>query len=87
MFGEEIKRIRKTAGYTQSEVAKATGIPQNTISWIEADKGIANIYQCLLLADFYGISIDELIGRDYQKKHITINDSFNNSNNSGNFNF
>ena len=68
MFGEEIKRIRKEAGYTQFEVSKATGIPQNTISWIEADKGIANINQCLLLADFYDISIDELIGRDFPKK-------------------
>ena len=64
MFGEEIKAIRKAHGYTQAQVAKATGIPQNTISWIEADKGIPNVQQCVLLADFYEISVDELIGRD-----------------------
>ncbi len=68
MFGEEIKRIRIELGMTQVEVSKATGIPQNTISWIENDKGIPNIYQCKLLADFYGISIDELIGRNTGKK-------------------
>ncbi len=62
MFGEEIKAIRKAHGYTQAQVAKATGIPQNTISWIEADKGIPNVQQCVLLANFYEISVDELIG-------------------------
>lgn len=64
MYGEEIKNIRKTQGVTQLQVSKATGIPQNTISWIELDKGIPNIQQCVQLADYYGVSLDELIGRD-----------------------
>ena len=68
MYGEEIKEIRKAHGYTQVQVAKATGIPQNTISWIESGKGIPNIQQCVLLADFYGITLDELVGRDSIKK-------------------
>ncbi len=67
MFGEEIKQIRIERNVTQAQVSEATGIPQNTISWIESDKGIPNIYQCKLLADFYGISIDELIGRNAVK--------------------
>ena len=67
MFGEEIKQIRVDRGITQTQLAEATGIPQNTISWIENDKGIPNIYQFKLLADFYGISLDELIGRDTGK--------------------
>ena len=61
MFGKEIKQNRIERGITQTQVAEATGIPQNTISWIKSDKGIPNIYQCKLLAEFYGISIDELI--------------------------
>lgn len=64
MFGNEIKKARKDLGYTQVEVSKATGISQSTLSWIESDQGIANIHQCVKLADFYGISIDELIGRE-----------------------
>ncbi len=64
MYGDEIKNIRKAQGATQSQVSKATGIPQNTISWIELDKGIPNIQQCVQLADYYGVSLDELIGRD-----------------------
>ncbi len=67
MFGKEIKQIRIERSITQAQVSEATGIPQNTISWIESDKGIPNIYQCKLLADYYGISLDELIGRDIDK--------------------
>lgn len=68
MYGEEIKKARTMLNYTQTQVSKETGIPQNTISWIESDKGLANIKQCVLLADFYGISLDELIGREYKSK-------------------
>ncbi len=69
MFGNEIKQIRISRNLTQTEVAKATGLPQNTISWIESDKGIANIRQCVALADYYGITLDELIGREIKNKN------------------
>ena len=59
MYGEFIKNARKEKGYTQAQVAKLTEIPQNTISWIEKDKGIANIHQCVLLAQCHEITIDE----------------------------
>ncbi len=64
MYGKEIKNARLNNGATQMQVSKSTGLPQNTISWIELDKGIPNIYQCVKLADFYGITLDELIGRN-----------------------
>ncbi len=64
MYGSEIKNIRKTHGFTQKQVEEYTGIPQETLSWIENNKGIANIQQCVLLADLYNISLDELIGRE-----------------------
>lgn len=64
MIGSEIKNIRTAHGLTQKELSDATGIPQNTISWIERDKGFPNIQHCILLADYYGISLDELVGRE-----------------------
>ena len=69
MYGKAIKAIRLTNGLSQSQLAKETGIPQNTISWIESDKGIANIFQIVKLADYYGISVDELIGRDFMSNN------------------
>lgn len=85
MYGKEIKETRKNNNFTQVEVSKGTGLPQNTISWIESDKGIPNIQQCVLLAEFYGITVDELIGRDYENaKNAVI---YNNSTHNGNNNF
>ncbi|MDE5943660.1 MAG: helix-turn-helix transcriptional regulator [Clostridia bacterium] len=68
MFGNEIRKIRLDHNLTQTQLAEATGLPQNTISWIESDKGIANIQQCVKLADYYGISLDELVGREINNK-------------------
>ena len=68
MYGKQIRNSRKATRMTQTQVAKFTGLPQNTISWIELDKGIPNIQQCVTLADFYGISVDELIGHEVAKK-------------------
>jgi len=83
MYGNEIKAIRKAQNYTQAEVSKGTGLPQNTISWIESGKGLPNIHQCILLADFYGITLDELVGRDYGRTapKVTYNHSTHNGNN------
>lgn len=64
MYGKEIRNARIAFGASQTQVSKATGLPQNTISWIELDKGIPNIWQCVLLADYYGITLEELIGHD-----------------------
>ena len=62
MYGKEIKEARKIHGSTQKQVSAATNLPQNTISWIELDKGIPNIQQCVLLANFYKCSLEELLG-------------------------
>lgn len=77
MFGKEIKEIRIANNFTQVEVSKGTGLPQNTISWIESDKGIPNIQQCILLADFYGITLDELTGRELLRTAINVDQRHN----------
>ena len=62
-IGEALKTQRLSRNLTQSELAKATGLKQQMISWWEAGQGLPNIEFCVRLADFYGISLDELIGR------------------------
>ncbi len=73
-ISESIKFQRESAGLSQSQLAKSTGLPQQTISWSESNKGYPKIDFCIQLADFYGITIDELIGRDFpqKKKYIKI---------------
>lgn len=62
-YGEAIKYQREVNGLTQSKLSQLTGISQQMISHWEANKGIPSVYHCAVLADYYGISIDELIGR------------------------
>lgn len=63
-YGEALKYQREIRGLSQSELAQKTGLKQQTISWSEANKGLPNVDFCVQLADFYGITLDELVGRD-----------------------
>lgn len=63
-IGEALKYQREINNYTQSAVARETGLNQQMLSWWEAGKGLPNIEFCIRLADFYGVSLDELVGRD-----------------------
>lgn len=64
-IAEALKSQRETREITQSAVAKATGISQPKLSYYESGKHLPPIDDCILLADFYGISLDELVGRDF----------------------
>ncbi len=83
-FGFELKYHREAAGLSQTEVAKRTGITQAAISRWEDDLRIPNIENCILLADLYGITLDELIGREKiptTKNTVIYNHSTHNGNN------
>lgn len=64
-YGEELKYQREIRGLSQSELARATGLKQQMISHWEANKSAPSIDVVVALANFYGISIDELIGRRF----------------------
>ncbi len=61
-IGEGLKQQRMRLGISQSELAKATGIKQQNISRWENNTHIPDVMQCLILAKYYGITIEELIG-------------------------
>lgn len=67
-YGEEFKYHRLKAGLTQSELARLTGIKQQSISCWEKQQKMPGLEYCIILADFYGISLDELVGRNCKKK-------------------
>jgi DNA-binding protein len=68
-YGEALKYQREINGVTQSGLAKATGISQQKISYYESGKHSPPIEDCIKLADFYGITLDELVGRDVKQKN------------------
>ena len=87
-YGEELKYQREIHGLTQTQLAKATEISQQNISLWESNRTIPSIENCEKLANFYQISIDELIGREKIEYKQTINKNYtNNGTHNGNINF
>lgn len=62
-YGEALRYQREAAKLTQRQLAKETGINQANISRWENGEVLPNIDVCVKLAEFYGVSVDELIGR------------------------
>ena len=65
-YGESFKEHRETKGISQLELSRQIGIShQNINRWVN-NRVLPNIEFCVQLADFYGISLDALVGRDYK---------------------
>ena len=67
-FGEGLKYQREINGLSQSELARQTKISQQNISYWERGIKEPSITFCIRLADFYGITLDELVGRDHGRE-------------------
>lgn len=65
---KNIKLHKLYSNLTQTQIAKATKISQQNISRWENDIIIPNIEFCIILADIYRISIDELVGHEVKEK-------------------
>ena len=61
-FASKIKRARKATGLSQREVAQETGINQPTLARYETGKLQPDLEKLGILADFYNVSIDWLLG-------------------------
>lgn len=58
-----IRDLREDRDLRQSDLAERTGIDQRTISNYETGKTLPDAYALIKLADFFGVSIDYLVGR------------------------
>ncbi len=63
-YGKELKYHRIVRNKSLRDVEKDTGISDTNLSRWENGKVLPNINFCVILADYYEISLDELIGRD-----------------------
>ena len=60
---ENIRNLRIDGGYSQTEIAKLLNIRQNTYSQYEIGVLRYPVDVLMKLADFYGVSVDYLLGR------------------------
>lgn len=60
-IGANIKELRLERGLTQAELAKEIGVSQKAIDYWEHGTNEPKASYIILLADFFGISCDELL--------------------------
>ena len=72
MFRTRLRELREQAGYgSQQSFADAFGVAQSTVGGWEAGKREPNYSTTLKIANFFGVSIDYLLGRADQKEGPT----------------
>ena len=61
MNGEKLRKLREERGLTQRAVSIATNLTETTIGIMERGEGNPTLKTVKKLADFYGVSVEELI--------------------------
>lgn len=73
-IGENIKRFRLEHGLTQEEIADHLGVSFQSISKWERGDGYPDITMLPALSNYFGISIDELLGMSNAERNNKYND-------------
>lgn len=68
MLGENIKELRMERGITQSQLAVAIGVTQGAVYFWEKEINEPTAGCLIKLAEFFGISVDELLSFESQKE-------------------
>lgn len=63
-INERLKILRKESGLTQTELAKKLKIGQTTIAAYENGTHEPQIFSLIAYADFFGCSVDYILGRE-----------------------
>lgn len=63
-----LKEIRKNEKLTQSDIAKKLNIPLMTYNNYENEKTEPTIDTLCKLADYYGVTLDYLVGREFSNE-------------------
>ena len=65
--GKNLKLLRNRKKYSQEEVAKQLGLTRSSYSGYENGVAQPNIESLVLFSDFYKVTIDELVRKDFEK--------------------
>lgn len=61
---EKIKELRKENELTQKEFAEKIGVSRMSVQFWEEDRVDPSLFNAIVMSDFFGISLDELCGRE-----------------------
>lgn len=63
MLGKRLKKLRKERGLLQKDIAQILNITTSAYGYYEQDKRDPDTKTLRILADFYNVSVDYLLGR------------------------
>ena len=64
MLSNRLKELRKKSGWSQQKLAEKAGVSYNTITKIEQGAATMPTIQTMIkIADAFGVSLDDLVGR------------------------
>ena len=61
-FSERVHQLRKSGGLSQKELGEVVGLTHKFISTIESGLSSTSIEKLILLAQFFNVSTDYLLG-------------------------
>ena len=66
-FAQKLKELRTRSGMSQEMLGEKVGVSRQAITKWETDKGAPDMDNLMALSDLFGISVDELLGRETRK--------------------
>ena len=70
-LGKKIRELRQRDGRTQETLAEAIGVTSQAVSRWEASGGYPDMEMIPSLANYFGVSIDELFGYNNERSKKT----------------
>ena len=66
-FAQKLKEMRIKAGMSQEKLSEKVGVSRQAITKWETDKGAPDMDNLMALSDLFGVSVDELLGRENRR--------------------
>ena len=64
MLSDNLRSLRRRRGENQEQVAEAVGITRQALSKWESGASLPDLPNCVALADYYGVTVDDLLRYD-----------------------
>lgn len=61
MFADNLLEMRKLHNWSQEDLAERIGVSRQTLSKYETGESLPDIEKCRMLADLFGVTVDDLI--------------------------
>lgn len=72
MFGDNLLSLRKLNNLSQEELAEKIDVTRQTLSKWEQGDALPDIERCRQLAEFFDVSIDELVSHDANEVGLNV---------------